>query len=137
LNRLPKPAVVNLAVAPSQGSEKPARTRQRRCQPFPHRLSPPDAVAPLWEPPSAFGNAVALVAAVALAGVAAFFSVTGMVEVFPGAPVAVIVLAGSMEAGKLVIAAISSTANLGQTGSLPIAIQRFNANRFHADKPLA
>jgi hypothetical protein len=36
--------------------------------------------------------------------VAAFFSVTGMVEVFPGAPVAVMVLAGSMEAGKLIIA---------------------------------
>jgi hypothetical protein len=36
--------------------------------------------------------------------VAAFFSVTGMVEVFPGAPVAIMVLAGSMEAGKLVIA---------------------------------
>jgi hypothetical protein len=36
--------------------------------------------------------------------VAAFFSIAGMVEVFPGAPVAVMVLAGSMEAGKLIIA---------------------------------
>jgi hypothetical protein len=64
----------------------------------------PDAAAPLREPASAFSNAFALVAAVALAGVAAFFSIAGMVEVFPGAPVAVMVLAGSMEAGKLVIA---------------------------------
>ncbi len=64
----------------------------------------PDAVAPLREPPSALGNAVALVAAVALAGVAAFFSVTGMTEVFPGAPVAVMAFAASMEAAKLIIA---------------------------------
>jgi hypothetical protein len=64
----------------------------------------PDVVAPLREPASAFSNAFALVAAVALAGVAAFFSVTGMTEVFPGAPVAVMVLAGSMESGKLIIA---------------------------------
>jgi hypothetical protein len=63
----------------------------------------PDVVAPLTEPASAL-NAVALVAAVALAGVAAFFSVTGMTEVFPGAPVAVMAFAGSMEVGKLIIA---------------------------------
>jgi hypothetical protein len=64
----------------------------------------PDAVARLTEPASALSNAFALVAAVVLAGVAAFFSVTGMVEVFPGAPAAVLALAGSMEAGKLIIA---------------------------------
>src|SRR6202047_2316221 len=49
-------------------------------------------------------GAVALVAAVALRTVAAFFSVRGMAEIFPGAPVAVMVLAATMEAGKLVIA---------------------------------
>ncbi len=49
-------------------------------------------------------GAVALVAALALATVAAYFSVTGMAEIFPGAPVAVMVLAATMEAGKLVIA---------------------------------
>jgi hypothetical protein len=64
----------------------------------------PDAVAALSEAPGAFGNAIALVAAVGLAAVAAFFSVTGMVEVFPGAPVAVMAFAGSMEAAKLIIA---------------------------------
>jgi hypothetical protein len=36
--------------------------------------------------------------------VAAFFSIAGMVEVFPGAPVAVMAFAGSMEAAKLIIA---------------------------------
>ena len=49
-------------------------------------------------------GAVALVAALALATVAAYFSVTGMAEIFPGAPVAVMILAATMEAGKLVIA---------------------------------
>lgn len=63
----------------------------------------PDGETHLSEPASTFSNALALVAAVALAGVAAFFSVTGMVEVFPGAPVAVMAFAASMEIGKLVI----------------------------------
>ena len=49
-------------------------------------------------------RAFALVAALALASVAAYFSVAGMAEIFPGDPVAVMVLAGTMEAGKLVIA---------------------------------
>jgi hypothetical protein len=49
-------------------------------------------------------GAVALVAAVALATIAGYFSVTGMAEIFPGAPIAVMVLAATMEAGKLVIA---------------------------------
>ena len=49
-------------------------------------------------------RAFALVAALALAAVAAYFSVAGMAEIFPGAPVAVMVLAATMEAGKLVIA---------------------------------
>ncbi len=44
------------------------------------------------------------VAALALATVAAYFSVAGMAEIFPGDPVAVMVLAATMEAGKLVIA---------------------------------
>jgi hypothetical protein len=55
-----------------------------------------------WNAPA--GGAVALVAAVAVATVAPFFSVKGMAEIFPGAPVAVMVLAATMEAGKLVIA---------------------------------
>jgi hypothetical protein len=49
-------------------------------------------------------RAFALVAALALATVAAYFSVAGMAEIFPGDPLAVMVLAGTMEAGKLVIA---------------------------------
>jgi cell division protein FtsB len=49
-------------------------------------------------------RAFAITAALALASVAAYFSVAGMAEIFPGAPVAVMVLAATMEAGKLVIA---------------------------------
>ena len=49
-------------------------------------------------------RAFSLVAALALATVAAYFSVAGMAEIFPGAPIAVMVLAATMEAGKLVIA---------------------------------
>jgi hypothetical protein len=54
--------------------------------------------------PERGSGALALVAAVALATVAAYFSVTGMAEIFPGAPVAVMLLAATMEAGKLVMA---------------------------------
>jgi len=54
--------------------------------------------------PERASGAFALVAALALATVAAYFSVTGMAEIFPGAPLAVMVLAATMEAGKLVIA---------------------------------
>jgi hypothetical protein len=63
----------------------------------------PEAVpaAPERAPTS---RAFALVAALALAAVAAYFSVAGMAEIFPGAPVAVMVLAATMEGGKLVIA---------------------------------
>ena len=49
-------------------------------------------------------RAFAITAALALATVAAYFSVAGMAEIFPGDPVAVMVLAATMEAGKLVIA---------------------------------
>ena len=63
----------------------------------------PEAVAAAPER-ARTSRAFALVAALALATVAAYFSVAGMAEIFPGDPVAVMVLAGTMEAGKLVIA---------------------------------
>ncbi|SDJ22167.1 MULTISPECIES: hypothetical protein [Bradyrhizobium] len=54
--------------------------------------------------PERGSGALALIAAIALATVAAYFSVTGMAEIFPGAPVAIMALAATMEAGKLVMA---------------------------------
>ena len=62
------------------------------------------AAVPVTPERSRTSRAFALVAALALATVAAYFSVAGMAEIFPGAPVAVMVLAATMEAGKLVIA---------------------------------
>ncbi|MET0221237.1 MAG: hypothetical protein ABW213_11315, partial [Tardiphaga sp.] len=46
---------------------------------------------------------LAYLAAVALASVAGYFSVSGMAEIFPGAPWEVMTLAATMEAGKLII----------------------------------
>jgi hypothetical protein len=46
----------------------------------------------------------AYAAAVALAGAAAFFSVKGMVTLFPGAPLAIVGMAATMETAKLVAA---------------------------------
>jgi hypothetical protein len=66
----------------------------------------PAVPAPVAAPSerSRVSRAFALVTALALAAVAAYFSVAGMAEIFPGDPAAVMVLAGTMEAGKLVIA---------------------------------
>jgi hypothetical protein len=50
-------------------------------------------------------DAAAYTAAVALAGVAAVFSIRGMVTLFPGSPGSVVAMAATMEAAKLVTAA--------------------------------
>jgi hypothetical protein len=64
----------------------------------------PKAVPAVAEFGHGFANFTAYIAAGALATVAAYFSVSGMTEIFPGAAGAVVVLAGTMEATKLVIA---------------------------------
>jgi uncharacterized coiled-coil protein SlyX len=117
--------VENISVEPSGKAPLPA-TKRSRPRPAPKRTKAtkattakgkqeapsapltvsaaptvPEAVAATTERAS---GAVALVAAVGLATVAAYFSVTGMAEIFPGAPFAAMVLAATMEAGKLVIA---------------------------------
>jgi hypothetical protein len=72
---------------------------------------PPVAVpvdAPRRTAPLAGGRPIAFAvyaSAVALATIAAYFSIRGMVVLFPGAPTAVIVMAGAMEAAKLVAVA--------------------------------
>ena len=80
--------------------------------PNPPPLEPPtiSVAATVPEPVAAAperartSRAFALLAALALATVAAYFSVAGMAEIFPGDPIAVMVLAATMEAVKLVIA---------------------------------
>lgn len=118
----------NISAEPSGNAPLPA-TKRSRASPVPKRVratkaakakkakAKPDApsapltvsaASPMPEavpaPSERTRGAVALVAALALATVAAYFSVTGMAEIFPGAPVAVMILAATMEAGKLVIA---------------------------------
>ena len=127
-NRAPKLVATtaeNISVEPAGKASLPA-TKRSRPSPAPNRTkatkaakangkqeapsapltvsaapSVPEAVPAMSERAS---GAFTLVAALALATVAAYFSVTGMAEIFPGAPVAVMVLAATMEAGKLVIA---------------------------------
>jgi hypothetical protein len=112
----------NISVEPSGKAPLPA-TKRSRPSPAPKRTRATKAngkqeapSAPLTvsaaptvpeavpATPERASGAIALVAALALATVAAYFSVTGLAEIFPGAPVAVMVLAATMEAGKLVIA---------------------------------
>jgi hypothetical protein len=103
--RLPAP---KRSRPPSSAPKRTKATKAKSKQEAPSALLAvsPAATVPEAVPatPERTSGAFALVAALALATVAAYFSVTGMVEIFPGAPVAVMVLAATMEAGKLVIA---------------------------------
>ena len=120
--RLVATTAENISVEPSGNAPSPAAKRSRPA-PAPKRTRATKAKGKQEAPsapltvsaaptvpeavpatPERASGAIALVAALALATVAAYFSVTGMAEIFPGAPVAVMVLAATMEAGKLVIA---------------------------------
>jgi len=120
--RLVATKVENISVEPSGKAPLPA-TKRSRPRPAPKRTKATKAKGKQEAPsapltvsaaptvpeavpatPERASGAFALVAALALATVAAYFSVTGMAEIFPGAPVAVMVLAATMEAGKLVVA---------------------------------
>jgi hypothetical protein len=66
----------------------------------------PQATAPaLRARTTSFVNVLAYVVAVALAGIAAYFSIRGMIVLFPGAPTAIVVMGVAMEAAKLVTVA--------------------------------
>jgi hypothetical protein len=52
-----------------------------------------------------FVNALAYAVAIALAGIAAYFSIRGMIVLFPGAPMAIVIMGVAMEAAKLVTVA--------------------------------
>jgi len=120
--RLVATTAENITVEPSGKAPLPA-TKRSRASPSPKRTKATKAKGKQEAPsapltvsaaptvpeavpatPERASSAFALVAALALATVAAYFSVTGMAEIFPGAPIAVMVLAATMEAGKLVIA---------------------------------
>jgi hypothetical protein len=65
-------------------------------------VAPP--VASVARPPGRAIDVAAYTAAIALAGAAAWFSIRGMVVLFPGSPMAVVAMAVAMEAAKLVTA---------------------------------
>jgi hypothetical protein len=73
-------------------------------------VTPPVTVPTVTPPPTVTvtvtsrTDVTAYVAAVALAGAAAWFSVNGMVKLFPGSPQSVVAMAVSMEVAKLVTA---------------------------------
>lgn len=108
--RTAKPKTAKAEIAPAETAEVAAADAEAAEPTVTHdeqQALPPVTVAAGPTIPVArdhTSRAFAVVAALALASVAAYFSVAGMAEIFPGAPVAVMVLAGTMEAGKLVIA---------------------------------
>jgi hypothetical protein len=83
-------------------AERQRRYRKRR-RANPHVTARPAPVT-VTVPATAGIDLAAYVAALALAGVAAFFSISGMVVLFPGAPLAVVAMAVAMEGAKLVTA---------------------------------
>ena len=106
--KAPSPVTKRSRTAPAAKRTKATRTtkaKDKQETSVPPTISTalivPEAVPASTERAS---GGFAIVAALALATVAAYFSVTGMAEIFPGSPVAVMVLAATMEAGKLVIA---------------------------------
>jgi hypothetical protein len=72
----------------------------------PSVFAAPQATGPALRPrTTGFVNVLAYVVAVALAGIAAYFSIRGMIVLFPGAPTAIVVMGVVMEAAKLVTVA--------------------------------
>jgi hypothetical protein len=79
----------------------PARVRKNGEHKKPNDIKADVTVA---HPSRHAADVMAYVAAIALAGAAAWFSIRGMVVLFPGAPVSVIAMAVAMESAKLVTA---------------------------------
>jgi hypothetical protein len=72
---------------------------------IPAATTPVSASAVVHPRGSGFISFLAYVVAVALAGIAAYFSISGMIVLFPGAPVAIVVMGVVMETAKLVTVA--------------------------------
>jgi len=71
--------------------------------PAPSVVAAPAAIAPaLRSRTTSFVNLLAYTVAIALAGIAAYFSIRGMIVLFPGAPAAIVIMGVAMEAAKLV-----------------------------------
>jgi len=62
------------------------------------------APAPVTRRPGRLGDLLAYAAAVGLAGIAAWFSLKGLAVLFPGSPVAILVMGATMEGSKIIAA---------------------------------
>jgi len=91
---------------PAPGGQAPQGEKQNKIKSsVTVHVAPPLAPsADAWARHGAAIDVAAYIAAVALAGAAAFFSIKGMVVLFPGSPVPVIGMSIAMEAAKLITA---------------------------------
>jgi hypothetical protein len=72
----------------------------------PSTAAAPESIGPaVGARATGFVNVLAYAVAVALAGIAAYFSIRGMIVLFPGAPTAIVIMGVAMEAAKLVTVA--------------------------------
>jgi hypothetical protein len=95
------------APVPVSAPEPPARAAiLSRLAPEPVVIRAPAVAAmPVPTRASSFVNALAYIIAIALAAIAAFFSISGMIVLFPGAPTAIVIMGVVMESAKLVTVA--------------------------------
>ncbi len=104
------PAVVTVpespALAEPDAAPKANTAPETAIVPAPPVVAIPAATGPaLRARTTGFVNILAYAVAVSLAGIAAYFSIRGMIVLFPGAPTAIVVMGVAMEAAKLVTVA--------------------------------
>jgi hypothetical protein len=80
-----------------QQGELPTSIRKTGPLPVEPAPPPPEAASPAFD-------VAAYIAAISLAGVAAYLSISGLVVLFPGTPAAIAAMAATMEAAKLMTA---------------------------------
>ncbi|SRR5579871_1150990 len=93
-------AAVDLSPAPATVDAPPAAVDVPTAT-----VAPEKATAPSGAWASGLVHALAYAVAVTLAGTAAYFSIRGMIVLFPGAPLAIVVMGLAMEGAKLVTVA--------------------------------
>jgi hypothetical protein len=97
------PTVITVPNSPALAAPEPDTAPETAIVHAPRVVAVPDPTAPaLHARTTGFVNVLAYVVAVALAGIAAYFSIRGMIVLFPGAPAAIVVMGVAMEAAKLV-----------------------------------
>jgi hypothetical protein len=99
---LEPPALAEPVVAPEADT-----ATETAIVPAPRVVAAPLAIGPVSGPAlrsqaTGFVNLLAYAVAVSLAGIAAYFSISGMIVLFPGAPAAIVIMGVAMEAAKLV-----------------------------------